>query len=120
MKKILIIEDNVDLCEIFKTVFGSNGFIVEISNDGFQGIMKAVEFNPDIILLDIMMPNMNGVEFLKTFKKNTSMDVPIIVLSNATDPELIKGVLENGARTALLKSEYAGKALVEKIKTYLP
>lgn len=119
MKKVLIIEDNMDLCEIYKTLFQINGFEAKVSTDGFQGIMDAVEFKPDLVLLDIMMPNMNGIEFLETFRKNTSLDTPIVVLSNVTDEELLKKAIEGGARATLLKADYSGSALVEKVKEYL-
>lgn len=119
MKKILVVEDNQDLGEIYKTLFTANGFDVHVMTDGFKGIVEVVDYKPDLVLLDIMMPNMNGVEFLKTFKQNTSLDIPIVVLSNVSDEEILKEAIKNGAKVTLAKSEYTGKILVDKIKTYL-
>lgn len=119
MKKILIIEDNPDLGKIYKTLFELNGFDAKVMPDGFQGVMEIVEYKPNIVLLDIMMPNMDGIEFLKTLRKNTSIDVPIVVLSNVTDEKLLKDALTNGARDTLLKSEYSDQDLVDKVLSYL-
>jgi two-component system response regulator MprA len=75
MKKVMIIEDNKDLQEIYKMSFERNGFEVFLEGDGLDGISSVIEKMPDIVILDLMMPNMDGFAFLKSMKQNTSVDI---------------------------------------------
>lgn len=81
-KKILIVEDNVDLQELYKIYFEIAGFEVHQRLDGLKGITEMIELKPDIVLLDIMMPQMNGFEVLEVIKNQSSIEIPIIVCSN--------------------------------------
>jgi CheY-like chemotaxis protein len=119
MKKIMIIEDNTDLQEIYKLNFTKAGYDVRIAGDGLSGITQAIEFEPDVVLLDIMMPEMNGVEFLKTLRNNTSKRYPIIVSTNISDQYIFDECMKLGVKAVLLKSEYNGQQLVDKVNSYL-
>ncbi len=115
MKKIMIIEDNKDLQEIYKLSFEKAGYEVVIVGDGLDGVATIVEVKPDIILLDIMMPNMDGFAFLEAMRKDTSIKVPVIVCSNLSDVDTFNRAMKEGAIAVLLKADYTGKQLVEKV-----
>jgi DNA-binding response OmpR family regulator len=115
MKKIMIIEDNVDIQEIYKHSFEKAGYEVIIEDNGLDGINGVAEKMPDVILLDLMMPKMDGFEFLKLMKRNTLLNIPVIVCSNISDNEVNARVLEAGATDIILKVDYSGKQLVEKV-----
>ena len=111
----MIIEDDKELQEIYKLNFEMAGFEVFQEFDGLDGISSVVEKMPDIVLLDIMMPNMNGFAFLKAMHENTSIKIPVVVCSNLSDKETCDKVLAAGAKAVLLKVDFTGKQLVEKI-----
>jgi DNA-binding response OmpR family regulator len=119
MRKIMIIEDDKSLQEIYKINFEVAGFDVVIEGDGLSGISTVVEKKPDIILLDIMMPNMDGFAFLRAVKENTSISVPVVVCSNLSDKETYDKAFAAGASAVLLKVDYSGKELVQKIEGIL-
>ena len=113
MKKIMIIEDDKDLQEIYKLNFEMAGYEVLQEFDGLNGISSVVDKKPDIILLDVMMPNMDGFAFLKVMNENT--DIPVVVCSNLSDKETYAKAVSAGASAVLLKVDYSGKQLVDKI-----
>ncbi|MCF7843426.1 response regulator [Candidatus Gracilibacteria bacterium] len=115
MKKIMIIEDDKDLQEIYRLNFELAGYEVLQEFDGLDGISSVVDNKPDIILLDVMMPNMDGFAFLKAMKDNTSINVPVVVCSNLSDKETYAKAVSAGAVSVLLKVDYSGKQLVDKI-----
>jgi len=119
LKKILIIEDNPDLGEIFELAFESNDFQVQKSSEGMDGIVKAMEFQPDIILLDLMMPHVDGYEVLQGIRRHSSVPVPIIVFSNLSQQKDIDRAFEFGATEYLQKSDYRPDQVVEKVKLLL-
>jgi DNA-binding response OmpR family regulator len=115
MKKIMIIEDDKSLQEIYTINFEAHGYEVILEGDGLSGISEVVERKPDVILLDVMMPNMDGFAFLKAIKENTDMHVPVVVCSNLSDKETYDRAFNAGAAAVLLKVNYSGKELVQKI-----
>jgi len=117
--KVLIIEDNQDLVEMYRLKLSLEGFHVETAMDGEKGILAAVETKPDMILLDILMPNMNGFEVLKAIKNNTQMDTKIIVLSNLGQYENIQEAKELGATEYMVKANTTPTMVVAKIKELL-
>ena len=86
-----------------------------LEGDGLDGISTVTDNMPDIILLDIMMPNMDGFAFLKALKDNTSIKIPVVVCSNLSDKETYAKAIAAGAVSVLLKVDYSGKQLVNKI-----
>jgi two-component system chemotaxis response regulator CheY len=115
MKKIMIIEDDKDLQEIYKISFEMAGYQVMQEFDGLDGISSVVDKNPDIILLDINMPNMDGFAFLKAMNDNTSISIPVVICSNLSDKETYTKAMAAGAAAVLLKVDYSGKQLVERV-----
>lgn len=114
-QKIMIIEDNKDLQDIYKHSFEKYGYEVVVRGDGLEGVMSVVEVMPDVILLDLMMPGMDGFGFLKKLKEIESISIPVIVCSNISDVDTINRALKEGAEAVLLKVDYSGKQLVDKV-----
>lgn len=114
--KILIVEDNTDLQDIYGGLFTAAGHQVDGAVNGLDGIVKAVDFKPDIILLDLMMPEMNGYEFLKALRDNTSISPFVIVVSNLSGQADIDVAKANGAHAYLRKSDFVGETLVKEVE----
>lgn len=113
--KVLIIEDNVDLAEMFKTAFEAKNFDADTSPNGIDGITKAAGWKPQVILLDIMMPQMDGYEVLNALKNNTSLDSKVVVSSNLEQEKDAEKALALGADLYLKKSEHTPFEVVEKV-----
>ncbi len=120
MAKILIVEDDVIIQSAYRMVLGLEGHDVRAAPDGVEGLRLAEEFEPDLVLLDMLMPNMNGLEFLRAYNlKLAHPDVKVIVFSNIAVPDDIEGALELGASRYLTKSEFTPKQMVAIIKQEL-
>jgi len=119
IKKILIVEDNEDLVDLYKTAFQEEGYEVASAKDGLDGTVKAVQFQPDLVLLDIMMPDMNGYEFSNALKYNSSLD-PIIVVNTNADLDKDRTKIEDaGVDHCIQKSDYTPFETVEAIGHYI-
>ena len=96
--KILIIEDDNFIADMYETKFKMSGFKVARAENGAKGIKAAKENNPDVIVLDIVMPQMDGFEVLKAIKEDSkTKDIPIILLTNLGQRENIEEGLKLGA-----------------------
>ncbi len=113
-KKVLIIEDNLDLQEIYKINFELEWFTVDLAEEWLKWIIKLLENKPDIILLDIMMPNTDWFEVLKIIKKQSSIRIPIIVCSNLSSEEDKEKALSLGAVSYIRKADYEWDEIVQK------
>lgn len=111
-EKILIIDDVVELIDMYKIMFELKWYQVETAKDGLEGITKAVSFQPKYILLDIMMPHMDGFALMKTFRENTSLNSVIIVNSNIEGPNMSEKIYSAGADYYIRKSDYVPTQLV--------
>lgn len=120
MSKILFIEDEPTLQKTLGDVLEKEGFEIKTAFDGKEGLEKAKEFKPDLILLDLILPKMDGFAVLREFKKDESLKAtPVIVLTNLEGTSDVEKVLELGATTYLVKANYDLKEVVEKIKKTL-
>lgn len=119
MKKIMIVEDNIYLQEIYQHSFEKFGYEVIMEPNGTRAIEHVPEVMPDVILLDLMMPEMDGFTFLAEFKKIQHVTIPVIVCSNISDSDSVRRVLKAGAEAVLLKVDYSGQQLVEKVTLVL-
>lgn len=116
MNKILIVEDDKILLDMYKDKFIHDGFAVQTASDGQEGIDKMREFIPDVLLLDLIMPRVSGFEVLKLIKEQPALsNIPIIVLTNiyADAEDLVKNW---GVDYFLLKSDYTPQNIVAKVK----
>lgn len=114
--KLLIIEDNRDLQKIYQDLFTSAGHEVAVSDNGLTGITEVAENPPEVILLDIMTPELNGYDFLTALKHNTSIQSLVIVCSNLGQQTDVDRALARGADHYLKKSDYIGEDLVKEVE----
>lgn len=121
MAKILIVDDDKLMANMYQGKFEDDGFDVAVAIDGQMGFDKAVEFKPDLILLDIMMPKVNGLEMLKNLKNNDSTKkIPVILLTNVGgDDEDVERGLGLGAVAYMVKAQYDPKDVVKKVREIL-
>ena len=123
MKKkatILIIEDE----EVFRVVFGGvlkdKGYIIHEATDGKMGIEKVKSLVPDLILLDLVLPVLDGFEVLEQIRADLSINkIPIVVLSVLGEKDKMKKAFELGADDYLIKGEKSPKSILEKIEAIL-
>lgn len=117
MKKILFVEDEESLQKIVKETLEKSGYGVFSAVDGENGLTIAKKEKPDLILLDLILPQKDGFEVLKALKEdNTTADIPIIVLTNLEGSADIEKALSLGARTYLVKSNYSLDDVLLKVK----
>ncbi len=120
MKKILIVEDDKFLRELIVKKLTSEGYEVPEAIDGEQGVKKIEEEKPDLVLLDLILPGIDGFEVLAQIKKNPELSqIPIIILSNLGQKEDIEKGLNLGAVDYLIKAHFTPNEIIEKLKKIL-
>jgi len=118
-KIILVVEDYQSIQKVFETALASEGYDVTVAADGQEALQIVDKLRPDLILLDLLMPNVGGLEFLRLFKAKEHPETKVVVFSNLSSPELYKEATELGAAGFLAKSKFTPKELVETIKDTL-
>lgn len=121
MAKILIVDDDKLMLDMYQGKFSDDGFEVNVAADGQRGFALARKFKPDLILLDILMPRVDGLTMLKNLKSNkTTKNIPVILLTNVGggDDDVDKG-LSLGAVAYMIKSHFDPKDVVKKVKEIL-
>ena len=119
-KKIVIAEDDKFISEMYIAKLSAEGFDVEYAQDGQEAIEKICEIQPDIVLLDILMPKLNGIEVLKRIRADKKVkNTPVIVLTNANEKDHISKAMEMGANDYLIKASFTPDEIVSKIKENL-
>ena len=118
--KILLIEDDSFLAGIYLAKFELEGFEVFLAKDGEQGLKFANNKNPDIILLDIVLPKKSGLEVLNVLKKESATkNIPVIMMTNLNESESVEECLNIGAVDYIIKSNFLPNEIVEKVKQIL-
>jgi DNA-binding response OmpR family regulator len=118
--KILLIEDDAFLVEMYTTKFELEGFEVISAEDGKKGLELSFKEKPDIILLDILMPKMDGFAVLESLKKDKStINIPVVLLTNLGQKDDVKKGFEKGAVGYLIKAHFMPSEVVDKIKKIL-
>ena len=117
-KKILVIEDEATLQKALDDVLSQEGFEVLSATDGIVGLEVAKKEKPDLILLDIILPKMDGFEVLSKLKANDK-DTPVVILTNLSDLNDVQKALDLGATTYLVKADYHLNEVIRKIKEIL-
>lgn len=120
MKRILFIEDEAALQKTFSDILKSEGFEVISALNGESGLSLMKREKPDLVLLDLILPKIHGLDVLKKMKQDESIkNIPVIVLTNVESIEEIDKALELGATTYLVKSDYSLEEVIAKIKKAL-
>ncbi len=119
IKKVLLVEDDDLLRELYELKLIAEGFKVESTANGREGLEQAHKIQPRVILLDMMMPIMTGMEFLRLFQPKQHPQVKILVLSNQAAPHEMQEAKALGVADYLLKSQYTPDDLVQVIYKHL-
>jgi len=115
-KKILIIEDDKLLANLLTKKLEKEGYEVSVSPQGDKGLTEAKKIKPDLILLDIIMPAMDGFEVMEKIKEDQDLvKIPVIIVSNSGQPVEISRARELGARDWLIKAEFDPQEVVDKV-----
>jgi CheY-like chemotaxis protein len=115
-KKVLIVEDDNFVAEVYSTKLFEMNHTVRIAQNGKEGLEMVEEEKPDLILLDIIMPVMGGVEMLEELKKKEEWkNIPVILLTNVGEKESIQKTMNLGVKDYLIKSHFTPAEVIEKI-----
>lgn len=118
--KVALIEDDTAIVQMYRTKFAVEGYEVQTANDGATGLELIESFNPDIVLLDLMMPNMNGLDMLQRLRTQPGgHDRMVVVLTNMGDTETATRVYKMAADDYIVKAEMTPKEVAERVKELL-
>lgn len=119
-EKILIIEDDRFISKMYQTKLSLEGYIVETAENGAQGVEKIKSFQPDIVLLDIIMPEMDGFGVLEAIRDDDTINsTSVVVMSNLAQEDHLKRAKALGAKDYIVKSQLTPMDVVKKIKEIL-
>ena len=120
MAKILIVEDDPFVQRFYKRLFEVSKFQVDMASDGQEGLRKAREMLPDLILLDIVMPKLGGMDVLALLKAGeATKDIPVVMLTVLNDQDTVRKATRLGASGFIVKSEIEPEKLLEKVNEYI-
>lgn len=120
MTKIAIVEDDQAISQMYRIKFETEGYDVDTAANGKLGLKLAEEMKPDIILLDLMMPEMTGDEMLAKLRKTAwGKHTPVIILTNMGEQEAPEAVKKLGVRKFIVKAEMTPRQVAELVKTEL-
>lgn len=120
MTKIAIIEDDQAISQMYRMKFEAEGFNVETASNGKLGLELAEKMRPDIILLDLMMPEMNGDEMLKKMRATDwGKDTKVIILTNMGEQEAPQSVKHENVRRFIVKAEMTPRQVAEMVRQEL-
>lgn len=120
MTKIAIIEDDPVISQMYRMKFEADGFEVQLANNGVRGVALIEAFLPDMILLDLQMPEMDGTEALRVIRKNEwGKNIPVIVLTNLGEEESPKEIRALGIHSYIVKADLTPRQVVQRVKEAL-
>ncbi|OGF87209.1 hypothetical protein A3B19_03160 [Candidatus Giovannonibacteria bacterium RIFCSPLOWO2_01_FULL_46_32] len=118
--KVLIVDDDAFLLDMYAIKFRESGFAVDIAKNGEEALAKSKSANPDVILLDIVMPKMDGFDVLRALKKdNLAPNAVIVILTNLGQKEDVERGLKLGASDYVVKAHFTPSEVVAKVKGLL-
>lgn len=118
-KKILVVEDDQFLLEMYSAKLKSSGFLVDIAQNGEQAVSKAEEFMPDLILLDIVIPKLDGFEVLKKLRDNPkTRNIKVIALTNLGQQSEVEKGMSLGADDYFIKAHFTPSEIVYRINKF--
>lgn len=119
-KKILVVEDELALSQVLSDRFSQEGFDVQTAADGEEGLQKATSWKPDLVLLDIVMPKMDGMTMLHKLRATPEgKTMPVILLTNLSDTEDVYDAMANGVYDFLVKSHWDLEDLIHEVQSKL-
>lgn len=120
MKKIVLVEDDQMLAELYKTRLELAGYNCLVANDGTAGLALIEKELPDLVLLDLMLPNMSGDEILRAMRASTwGKDIKAIFLTNISESEAPEGIQDLGFEQYIIKANLINDQLAEIVRTYV-
>lgn len=120
MTKIAIIEDDQTISQMYRMKFEADGFLVELANNGKRGLAMVESFQPDIILMDLQMPEMGGAEALAEIRKHDwGKKIPVIILTNLGEEESPKELKSLGIDSYIVKAELTPRQVVTRVREAL-
>lgn len=120
MPKILIIDDDHMLQKLYSTILTYEGFAVETANDGAEGLIKAELYKPDLIVVDMLMPNMDGLQFLRSYKPlQTHPPTKTIMFSNNDYQTWVHEAMALGAHQFMMKFNFSAAEFINLIRDTL-
>jgi DNA-binding response OmpR family regulator len=121
LPRVLLIEDDMTIALMYKLQLVSDGFEVDLVTDGVSGLQHAQQAPPDLVLLDIRLPRLPGLEVLRAISVDPRLaGIPILILSNYGEPEMVREGLQLGARDYLIKSQTTPIQLSMRLRELLP
>lgn len=118
--KVAIVEDDIAISQMYRLKFEAEGYAVETAENGRLGLELAEAFKPDIILLDLMMPEMSGDEMLVELRKKPwGKDIVVIILTNMGEEEAPKVLKELNVHSFIVKAEMTPRQVAERVKSAL-
>ncbi|MBI4092871.1 MAG: response regulator [Candidatus Kerfeldbacteria bacterium] len=118
--RILVVEDDSFLAGMYVTKLGLEGFSVDLASDGREGLKKAKDGKPDLVLLDIVLPVMDGFTMLEHMKSDPELrSIPVVLLTNLGQKSDVEKGLNLGAADYLIKAHFMPNEVIEKIKRIL-
>lgn len=120
MTKIAIIEDDPVISQMYRMKFEADGFDVQLANNGTRGVDMVESFSPDLILMDLQMPQMGGEEALSIIRKSDwGKTIPVIILTNLGEEEAPKTIRTLGIHSYIVKAELTPRQVVQRVKEAL-
>ena len=120
MTKIAIIEDDQTISQMYRMKFEADGFEVQLADNGRRGVDLVKSFRPDIVLLDLQMPEMNGDEALTEIRGNEwGKDIPVIILTNMGEEESPKSLENLQVKSYIVKADLTPSQVVSRVKETL-
>ena len=120
MTKIAIIEDDPVISQMYRMKFEADGFDVQLANNGKRGVAMVESFVPDLILLDLQMPEMDGPEALTIIRKSDwGKDMPVIILTKLGEEESPKELRSLGIHSYIVKADLTPRQVVQRVKEAL-
>ena len=120
MAKIVIVEDDLAIAQMYRLKFEAEGYKVEIAENGKLGLALCEDMKPDLVLLDLMMPEMNGDEMLEKMRSTDwGKDIRVIILTNVGEQEAPEKLKSLGVRSYIVKAEMTPKQVAELAKQQL-
>lgn len=117
-KTILLVEDDRILCDAISKKLDKEGYQTVLAYNGEEGLRMVAESKPDLILLDVLMPKMNGLTMLEKLRE-TDEKTPVIILTNFDDDKKVAEAVKNKAAGYLLKSNYSLEDIIGEINKNL-